>query len=441
MFLAFSGVVLIAVHSAPSTLTAHGSVFFAFAAALLIALLFRSFEVRIHRGADYAPARSFSYFFGCFVSLSFLLIFNAAGVFSDLGISLRPSEAALIYGGWLGGVVLCLGHILWTSALASVPSQNVQTRASIIGLSYFTPVVSALALQLFFNEHVDKAVLAGLIMIVFANQFLERPADTIDIIDFIGLVAPFAFMFCIFIQPKEVSITMSTIITATAALFAIPTSFHLTYLRTAVDRLREEIVATHAILHSIARTTRPGAVDRVQVAKVVDRLMLLSIKPKSERMRVQFLRECERLQVICESLGKPDIGQSAYEASTKVAAVASSVNTHRGSWLLWCLAINLAVLVLIFRDPGFLGSIFNVVVSVGALVVCYQLNDFTRRGIGLDVYPISLQSISLDECGPHLRRYVHSVRLRHSPANLVPRLMPIALTVITAAYALQRSLS
>ena len=170
--LAFVGATFISLSSTKTEEIGIVPTILSLVAAFAIALLFVGFETRIAKGRLFEAARSFSYFFGCAVGLVVLLLLDRVGLLARAGVSIVPDSSGWIIGAWMGGVVLGVGHILWTNALATSDSGSEARRGHVIGISYFTPIVSALALQVIFRETITELVLLGIFLIVFANQLL-----------------------------------------------------------------------------------------------------------------------------------------------------------------------------------------------------------------------------------------------------------------------------
>lgn len=238
-----------------------------------------------------------------------------------------------------------------------------------------------------------------------------------------------------FVPAKDISNTTAALMSASAALFAIPASFQLNYLRNSLDKLREEAMRANVLLTSLVTSSQTQPVVGKLVSSLLDSLLLLCLRPKRHSLRVLLVRDGERLRMACR--GTPDAAhaQVLAEAIAKVVAISHSLDTDRDSWLLWCLAAHLSVLCLIFRDACTFAAVLNIVIAIGALAVAFQLRDFTRRGALLPAKTLAALIVDSHVARPHVRKYIRALSAQQQASQLVPRLLPLILGTITSLYA------
>jgi drug/metabolite transporter (DMT)-like permease len=425
--LAFGGAILLAIsnHGGEGALiqATWTNAAYAVLAAVLIAVLFFSVTRVVQSGPQFLAGRSFSYFVGCASSCAILAISTLRGPHDSFEL---PEKAEIVFGFWMGAVVLALGHALWTAALGHVATTGSRDRAEIIGISYFTPALSALILRLFFGEAVDGYMLAGLLLITIANLYIESNIDSLDTTEFLALTSSIVVL-AILVVPPMTSDSTSTILSAGSAFFAILAGFQLAYIRSTNDRLKEKLVHCDSALSA---QWAGGECKNVELADALGRALVdFAVDPTDATQQQTLWRHAESLRETTRAgkEGAPMRGIATLTAVSDALFLADSLGGKRHTWLTWLLGGLLAAVLVLFRGTTQQDLVLTAGLSVAALTICHQLNNTSRHGICDDIH--SLSKIQSHRGLLGLQYYFPAF------ARSTKRIVPVALISLTVAFA------
>lgn len=367
----FVGAAAIGVANVGNTQGDHieGEIIWAFVAALGSGL-YLPFAIKATEGIEReVPSKPLATFYAISIANTVSLAVVAAALFLT-GHTLRFYAfdlQVLLICALIGWGTYLVAEVTWTWAFQEYKSLTLSS------LPYFSPALSVILLNVFFDEPVMPIAIVGLVLILFSNLTLhanQRSSNALSL----TLIATVYVALASQILPTDMVGSVPELAAALTGLFAILTGF---ILQRAAGRRTQEVDARAQLVRQFM------VLDRSEDKDLADSLLraLLDLEFADDRED----RE-QRLTTVRRLLSDPGIEDEAARESARAAFSAwYAIHQDRLSIgenaALWLTGIGSVVFVLLLRDISPFGTAGSIVFAAGAFLAIFTIRDYDRNNI------------------------------------------------------------
>lgn len=260
-----------------------------------------------------------------------------------------------------------VAEVTWTWAFQEYKSLTLSS------LPYFSPALSVILLNVFFDEPVMPIAIVGLVIILFSNLTLhanQRSSNALSL----SLIATVYVALASQILPTDMVGSVPELAAALTGLFAILTGF---ILSRAAGRRTQEVDCRAQLVRRFV------AVDSSDHRELADSLLraLLDLEfAEGKEETDQCLAKIRRL-LADQRIEHEGARESARDAFSAWLAIHQDRLSMGENAALWLTGIGSVVFVLLLRDISPFGAAGSIVFAAGAFLAIFTIRDYDRNNL------------------------------------------------------------